>query len=611
MAQIPSIDPVSGGDRPTWSVVIPVHNCAEYLARALPGVIAQLGGREDAEIIVVDDHSSDAPERVVEQMGAGLVRLVRNEVNLGAIATFNRCIELSRGELVHLLHGDDEILPGFYAAMESALAAPSVVAAVCRAEDISSDGTPMHTTRSYREGTGVWVDALADFAVSNRVRTPGIVVRRAAYEQVGGFRLTLPHAADWEMWTRLAAHGEVVFVDEVLARYRKHEGSHTSSLVRTGANVRERVTAIGIVSAHVPTERRASTVRRALGHSVYFAGRAAVDRARAGDWATAGRQAREALRCLALIPRGVPISPGADRAHTGHRAVTAASGAGSSTPRICVVLLTQCDRPAELTRAIASVRAQSGVDARVVLVVNGAAAPDPDPSDHLIVLPENVGIPAGRNIGVEACDTDVVMFLDDDAELQGTDHLAAVVERFAEDTRIGAMAMRLVDDEGVSQRRHVPRVGGGSAETSGPVTHFIGAAFAVRVSAFESIGGFDPTFFYAMEESDLAWRLLDRGWSIWYSADLVAYHPRTAPSRHGNHLRFQARNRFWMAWKSLPAPVFVGHMLTWTLVHAVRREALRDVLAGYREGWVARPERRPMRWRTVARMTRLGRPPVL
>ena len=114
MAQIPSIDPVSGGDRPTWSVVIPVHNCAEYLARALPGVIAQLGGREDAEIIVVDDHSSDAPERVVEQMGAGLVRLVRNEVNLGAIATFNRCIELSRGELVHLLHGDDEILPGFY-----------------------------------------------------------------------------------------------------------------------------------------------------------------------------------------------------------------------------------------------------------------------------------------------------------------------------------------------------------------------------------------------------------------------------------------------------------------------------------------------------------------
>lgn len=74
---------------------------------------------------------------------------------------------------------------------------------------------------------------------------------------------------------------------------------------------------------------------------------------------------------------------------------------------------------------------------------------------------------------------------------------------------------------------------------------------------------------------------------------------------------FLARNRFWMVWRSLPLPLFAAHMLTWTAVCAVRRQPLRDVLAGYREAWATRPARRPMRWRTLARMTRLGRPPFL
>ena len=134
----------------------------------------------------------------------------------------------------------------------------------------------LYVTRSYRKGTGVWTNALDAFAVSNRVRTPGIVVRRAAYEQVGGYRTDLPHAADWEMWTRLAAHGPIVFVDEVLACYRRHASSDTSARVRTGANIRERVTAIGVIGGHVAPNRRARTTRRALAYAVVFATRTAL-----------------------------------------------------------------------------------------------------------------------------------------------------------------------------------------------------------------------------------------------------------------------------------------------------------------------------------------------
>lgn len=300
---------MTAAGRPQWSVVIPVHNCADYLAQALPEVVAQLAGRDDAEILVVDDASRDDPAGVVERLGRDRVQYRPNPEHLGAVATFNRCLDLATGELVHLLHGDDMVLPDFYAAMEQALADPAPVAAVCRVQDVDADNTPTYITRSYRNGTGVWANAFDAFAVSNRVRAPGIVVRRAAYERVGGYRTDLPHAADWEMWTRLAARGPIVFVDQVLACYRRHAGSDTSARARTGANIRERVTAIGVIGDLVAPERRAGTMRRALAYAVVFATRTALASVRRGQWYAAGRQGLEALRCVALLVPGVPTRP--------------------------------------------------------------------------------------------------------------------------------------------------------------------------------------------------------------------------------------------------------------------------------------------------------------
>jgi glycosyltransferase involved in cell wall biosynthesis len=299
--------------------VIPVHNCAHYLGQMLPEVVEQLRQRTDAEIIVVDDASTDDPARVVESLGGDRVRYQPNQRHLGAIATFNRCLAISRGELVHLLHGDDAVRPGFYRAMETALADPTMVAAVCRVQDVDAEGIPTYVTRSYRNGTGVWTGALDALAVSNRVRPPGIVVRRSAYEEVGGYLLDLPHAADWEMWTRLAAHGPLVFVDEVLACYRRHDTSDSSARMRSGANVRERIAAIGVVAGHVAPCRRANTTRKALAYSVVFACRTALSLIEDGNWSAARRQVREAVRCARLLPRGVRVPGGPAPGRSGQK----------------------------------------------------------------------------------------------------------------------------------------------------------------------------------------------------------------------------------------------------------------------------------------------------
>jgi hypothetical protein len=109
------------------------------------------------------------------------------------------------------------------------------------------------------------------------------------------------------MWTRLAAEGPIVFVDEVLAVYRRHNTSDSWPRIRTGANVRERVSAIGVVSAYVAPNRRALTTRKALAYSVVFAARTALSLVKAGEWSAAGRQAYEAVRCVWLMPGGVPV----------------------------------------------------------------------------------------------------------------------------------------------------------------------------------------------------------------------------------------------------------------------------------------------------------------
>lgn len=289
---------------PRWSVIIPTYNCAAYTAEALRAVLAQDPGPDEMQIVVVDDRSGDGIEAVVAAVGGERVSFRRNPERLGAIGNFNACLELAEGDLVHLLHGDDSVEPGFYAAMASALADPAVGSACCRTTYVDEHGRRGVVTRSERTPSGVWPEALAVLAVSNRIRPPGIVARRTLYERVGGFRADLPHAADWEMWARLAAAAPMWFEDQALAVYREHGASDTAARIVSGADVRERVDAIAVIAGFLPVPERRQRVRQALGYSVVFAGRAAVRQVRARRWRAAGNQAREGLRCawLSLFP---------------------------------------------------------------------------------------------------------------------------------------------------------------------------------------------------------------------------------------------------------------------------------------------------------------------
>jgi glycosyltransferase involved in cell wall biosynthesis len=280
---------------PRWSIVVPSYNCAPYLAAAINSVLAQRPSRI-AELEVVDDRSTDDTAVVLQGFAGDGVRHHVNPENQGPIANFNTCLRRATGDLVHLLHADDEVLPGFYARIEAAFRHDGVVAAVCRAEYIDVHGTPLTITRVEQGTSGVWRRAREVLTVSNRVRPAAIVVRRDAYEALGGFRSDLPHAADWDMWTRLAYHGDIWFENAVLARHRVHAASDTARRVASAANIAERVETIRLIAAANPSSDSWRLQRQAMGYTALFAGRTAIRLARNRQWGPAGAQALAAFR---------------------------------------------------------------------------------------------------------------------------------------------------------------------------------------------------------------------------------------------------------------------------------------------------------------------------
>jgi GT2 family glycosyltransferase len=288
-----------------------------------------------------------------------------------------------------------------------------------------------------------------------------------------------------------------------------------------------------------------------------------------------------------------------------------------SGPTVGVVILSQGTRPGELDAALASALAQTGVTVDAVVVGNGWIPTGLPAGVRAVALPRNVGIPAGRNAGVDAVSGEYLFFLDDDESVPSPRFLADVIELMRRDPSVALVQPRIVDPRGGDlPRRWIPRIRKGSPERPSAVFSVVEGAVVIPRAVFDRAGRWAGEFFYAHEGIELAWRVWDQGLRAWYAGDLVAHHPAVAATRHAEFYRLNARNRVWLARRNLPAPLIPLYVGSWTAVQLLRsvrnRTGLRDWWGGWITGWRQSPgERRPLRWRTVLRMTLAGRPPVI
>jgi len=250
----PTIEAVEAVDpsvpRPRISVMIPTHNCADYLRACLQSVLRQDPGPALMQIEVLDDCSTlDDPEAVVRELGGDRVVFTRQERNVGAVANFNDCIRRARGELVHILHGDDLVQDGFYTEIERMAAQfPSAGLFATRVDFVDEVGNRTGTSApidGYRGGS----HSLDGFRMGCPLQFAGTVARRSAYEEHGGFLPALVHTADYEMWMRLTARCGLATSPHTLAAYRQFAGQHTAKMRRTAENLLDAERALAVVHA--------------------------------------------------------------------------------------------------------------------------------------------------------------------------------------------------------------------------------------------------------------------------------------------------------------------------------------------------------------------------
>lgn len=187
------------------SIIMGIYNCAGTLGEALESILAQT--YTDWEVIMCDDASADdtaeVAQRYVERY-PGKFKLLKNEENLKLGKTLNRCLDVSTGEYIARMDGDDISLPGRLETEAGFLDEHPEYAIV------SSPIIFFDEYGDFGRNRPIAVPQINDLVFHSPVHCHGsCMIRREAYIKVGGYSddKRTDGVEDCDLWYRLYAYG--------------------------------------------------------------------------------------------------------------------------------------------------------------------------------------------------------------------------------------------------------------------------------------------------------------------------------------------------------------------------------------------------------------------
>jgi GT2 family glycosyltransferase len=236
-----------------------------------------------------------------------------------------------------------------------------------------------------------------------------------------------------------------------------------------------------------------------------------------------------------------------------------------------------------------------------VIVVNNASTEDYSQVINYIRLtsslpiryfdvPENLGVAKGRNYALAKGKAPIIIMLDDDAVLQNKDCLINLLKEFEANNTdkpkaIVSFKILYYDNlemqkNGLPHKRYEEYKDKSFFETY----FYAGGAHAIKREVIEKLGGYTGDFFYGMEEYDLAYRILEAGYSIVYSDKIVMLHKESPLGRKPKKEKLQMMwvNKSKVAWRYLPKKYFYSTAFMWSMQY------LRETgfnLKGFFHGW--------------------------
>jgi glycosyltransferase involved in cell wall biosynthesis len=276
--------------------VIPAYNAAPWISETLDSVLAQTF--DDFEVIVVDDGSTDETPEIVSRYQDS-VRYLRKG-NGGSASARNAGIRAAQSAYIAFVDADDLWMPQKLELQMDLLSKDTDLAWVY------SDALVVEEKSNnvlYRVGKHVSLhagDILRPLLLHDFISSPTPIIRREVFDVVGYFDESLLRSEDWDMWLRIAAEFRASFVDQPLAKYRRHSLSKTET-IDLEYTLRSRLQIVEKALAQNP--KRLSGLRdRAVANVCSGVGRLMLKR---GANVSARTMFRRAVR---LCPRDIELS---------------------------------------------------------------------------------------------------------------------------------------------------------------------------------------------------------------------------------------------------------------------------------------------------------------
>ena len=225
---------------PLVSVFIPAYNAERFVAQAIESVLAQT--YPNYELIAVNDGSTDGTAEILKRyQGHPRLTIHHNPRNVGMTANWNIGLALCRGELIAKLDADDFYEPEYLETVVEFFHNHETAGLVFTGLNlIYADGRcepEMKSLRSWVCDRDVFLPILLRSCI---IRSPTVCVRRACYDELGGFLEQMHLHSDWEMWVRIAANYPAGFIARRLANYRTSYGSNcTAQALVNGQSVHD------------------------------------------------------------------------------------------------------------------------------------------------------------------------------------------------------------------------------------------------------------------------------------------------------------------------------------------------------------------------------------
>ena len=211
------------------SVIIPTYNRKHTLQRAIDSVLAQTF--KPYEIIIVDDGSKDGTKEWLLQNYPSVQCI--HQPNNGVSSARNKGIQISQGSWIALLDSDDEWMPEKLE-YQSRFIELNRDSSFCHTNEIwIRNGVRVNQMKKHKKYGGDIFKHCLDIC---RISPSSSIIKKDVFEEVGAFDESLTVCEDYDLWLRVTAKFNILFLDEPLI---KKYGGHLDQLSRVPEGIEQ------------------------------------------------------------------------------------------------------------------------------------------------------------------------------------------------------------------------------------------------------------------------------------------------------------------------------------------------------------------------------------